>query len=828
MNTDFSSPQEGAPKIVFPSFPVPDFHGNLVYEYSNSAIQKVASYLRSAIKEDETSIKDWKNAVEKGIECITLCQEDSSLQDRTLSRIQSSAMTRCMVEFNANFMAEFFPPGGPVRGEVSAKPESKELLELADQKEARFNHYLMKELPEYYPERERLANWCALAGSVFTSVYKDPISGKVKSDLITPSSFIINQSTTSIESCQRFTQLITYTEKEMMTFRQMGVYNPNISISADSSYYQDDSLNVAALRSTGLEPTSTSSYNKIYRVAKCSADLNLRAFGIEDPFAGPMDIPAPYLVYLANDYSQVIGIYRDWDQNDVFLNRLSNIIHWGWVPSLNFLYYGLAHICSNDSIAASQSLRMIMDAAVKSNFPGGIIDKGLRLPENNLTPAPGEFVPVNSPGMPLSDLIEPFPYKEPSPALVQLKQDFEDSINKMNSSANMEISDLKSNVPASSVLMVLEQANRLQTGIMRRLYRSAESEFANFDRLLSPELGFPADGKVQIVPVTDPHVTSRIQRILQSEAALSIANQSPDGHNIKKMQERVYRAMNISNISDFLDMNEEPVSTLPDLENSYFLSGMPLRVKDEQDHDAHELVHSYFLENLKKEIQSQIRQPMELSPLEAHILQHRAKKATMMVLTQAGIAPKQMEQEQELPIEIENAVAQAEAQLVQQQQEMEAQNQPPPPIDPALPFLKEVEVKGEQVRVKEKEIEIKAENDRIKIEQQSSKLSADQQTQALKNQLEVQKAQADLEAENFRLEMEKQKFNLEREKAEFEAVKQAKELEIKKFEAQIKEKNAELQQQQVQVERMKLTLDQHSKNEDRKLASIPGNEKTKK
>src|SRR4029077_6849380 len=105
-------------------------------------------------------------------------------------------------------------------------------------------------------------------------------------------------------------------------------------------------------------------------------------------------------------------------------------------PSLDGEGYGLVNYAGRLTEAATSLTRQLINSGTYSNFPGGVYQSGIRIENNNLRPAPGEFVPIQTGGIPVGQAIEALPYREPSQALHALKDEIEESIKRPSSIMN--------------------------------------------------------------------------------------------------------------------------------------------------------------------------------------------------------------------------------------------------------------------------------------------------------------------------------------------------------------------------------------------------------
>ena len=184
------------------------------------------------------------------------------------------------------------------------------------------------------------------------------------------------------------------------------------------------------------------------------------------------------------------------------------------------------------------------------------------------TADPGQWSRVKGVlGQQLRDGVLPINYKEPSTVLFQLlglliqtSKDLTASTDALQGSMNA------TNVPATSMLAMIEQGMKMFSAIQKRLYRSLKDEYQKLYRLnkihLDPqeynELVGDENGiglndynspSIKIIPIADPNLASDAQRMAQSQLLLSLLKQ---GLNDDAIFKRVLTAAKVPNVEEFL------------------------------------------------------------------------------------------------------------------------------------------------------------------------------------------------------------------------------------------------------------------------------------
>ena len=103
------------------------------------------------------------------------------------------------------------------------------------------------------------------------------------------------------------------------------------------------------------------------------------------------------------------------------------------------------------------------------------------------------------------------------------------------------------------------------------------------------------DGRIDIIPVSDPNIFSMAQRVTLAQTQLQLAQSNPQVHNLYQAYRRMYLALEVQNIDEVLPPPPQPQPLDPAIENARALMGELLQAFPEQDHDSHVSMHVSFM-----------------------------------------------------------------------------------------------------------------------------------------------------------------------------------------------------------------------------------------
>tara|TARA_R110000851_G_scaffold151698_3_gene293041 strand:- start:1254 stop:3050 length:1797 start_codon:yes stop_codon:yes gene_type:complete len=392
------------------------------------------------------------------------------------------------------------------------------------------------------------------------------------------------------------------------------------------------------------------------------------------------DESLPYIVTVLEQSRQVLSIRRNYEQDDENKEKRNHFVHYRFVPGFGFYGLGLIHFLGNLTMSATAAMRSLIDAGQFANLPGGFKAKGLRMVGDNDPISPGEFKEVEATGMDLSKAIIPLPYKEPSSTLFQMLNFVASAGQRFADSTEQVISDAASYGPVGTTMALLEASSKFFSAIHKRVHKSQKDEFRilakiNFDYL--PE-EYPYDvpfedrsifksdfdGRVDIIPVSDPNIPSNAHRMMMANMALQMAQQSPPGmFNLEALNRTILQAANMPNLEDILPVKVEPQQMDPVSDIMAATKGIPIAAFPGQNHDAHIQTKMAYLQDPQNGANPIMQR---IGPIiEANIQEHSVMKYQEQMNGVAQEAIKQLPPEQQQnPSVVEMVMAQAAQQVM--------------------------------------------------------------------------------------------------------------------------------------------------------------------
>jgi hypothetical protein len=409
---------------------------------------------------------------------------------------------------------------------------------------------------------------------------------------------------------------------------------------------------------------------------------------------------------------------------------------------MGFYGTGMIHLIGGLAKSATSILRQLIDAGTLSNLPAGLKTRGLRIKGDNTPLMPGEFRDVDVPGGSIRDAIYPLPYKEPSAVLYQLLGNVVEEGRRIGSVADIQVGDMNSQAPVGTTLALLERSMKVMSGVQARLHAAMKNELRILSNIvhdfMDEEYSYEIegdfnriddfDGRIDVIPVSDPNASTMAQRIMQYQAALQLAQQAPQLYDMGKLHRQMLEVLGIPDAGDIIKLPEDIKAKDAVTENMSILKQEPVKAFAYQDHEAHIATHMAAMQDPK------IQQIVGQSPfagaiqaaIQSHITEHVALQYRIEIQKNLGV--EMPDPEKPLPEAIENELSPliqkaAEKLLAKNQGEAAQKQAAQQAADPLT------QIQQRELAIKEQELQHKIQMDQAKLQIQSQTAQGNIQVQ---------------------------------------------------------------------------------------------------
>ena len=727
-----------------------EFDSNLAEFIDDDVLQELGSKLVGDYNGDKDSRSEWEETYTKGLDQLGLKIEERTTPWSGACGVFHPMLSEAVIRFQSQSITEMFPAAGPVRTKIVGKiTEEKE--KQSQRVEDYLNYLLTHEMSEYRTETEKMLFSLPLAGSAFRKVYFDPSLDRPSSIFVPAEDVVVNYGASDLETCERATHVMRKSSNIVRKMQVNGFYR-DIKIPDGSQKMSDITKKYDEI--TG--ESDTYNYDQSHTILEMQVDLDLEGFEDTDSSGKQTGIAIPYVVTIDFPSGIILSIRRNYYEDDSAKLRRMHFVHYQYLPGLGFYGFGLIHMVGGLAKSATSILRQLVDAGTLSNLPGGLKARGLRIKGDDTPIMPGEFRDVDVPGGAIRDNITFLPYKEPSGTLYNLLQNIVEEGRRFASMSDMKISDMNNQAPVGTTLALLERNQKVMSAVQSRLHASMRKEFDILVGIVKdftdPSYPYETDegedikaedfdNRVDVLPVSDPNAATMAQRIMQYQAAMQLAQSSPDMYNLPELHRQMLNVLGIEDVEDIIpDVDDvKPVDPVTAVQN--IITGKPVKAFIDQDHEAHIAVVTSAQQD--PEIQQLVGQspsaPSILAAGSAYINEHLSMQYRKEVEREMGVElPPEGEP---IPADVEKRISSLVAEAAKRvlgtsQAEAEQQRVQEQLKDPLI------QAKEREVAIKEAQAKAKMDIDEGRLLLDATKAASNKELQEARLQQEGQIAGA--------------------------------------------------------------------------------------
>jgi hypothetical protein len=628
------------------------------------------------------------------------------------------------------------------------------------------NWQLTEQIEEFRDEQEQLLTQLPLGGSQYLKMWYDEHKKRPCAEFLPIDKVLIPFAATNFYTAQRATEIHDITEWE---FKQR----------IASGLYRDVNL----IRAT-MEPEESKAEkanNKIEgRKYQDNTDGERRVFHIytyleleDDNFS--KGVMAPYIMMVDELESEVVGLYRNWEDGDDTMSKLDWVIEFKFIPWRGAYAIGMPHLIGGLSAALTGSLRALLDSAHINNAPAMLKLKGAKVSGQSQQVDITQVVEIEAaPGVDdIKKIAMPMPYNPPSAVLLELLGWLDKAAKGVVTTAEEKIADVTAQAPVGTTQALIEQGAAVFSAIHARLHASQARVLKVLGRLNRWYLKDMRKGEIvadleienadferntDVVPVSDPHIFSETQRMAQIQAILARSDKAPDLYDRRAVEERLLKQLKIPAYNELLKNTPSPNELNAADENVAMALGQNGYAYMHQDHLAHIQSHLDFALNPAfggNPIMASIYLPRALEHIKQHMVLWYLNRSQGYVtklrdgrrITEKEYEDKRLTPEidkvyalvsQHVKMDSEKAFSQILPLLQQLLQAMQ-QLTPQPQLPPEAMVLKETSMAETQRRAQrdQAEMQLKGQDMQQRAQIDMARLQAEQQRAADRDQLDV-------------------------------------------------------------------------------------------
>lgn len=555
------------------------FDDNLLDALDYASVNSLVQEVHEGVEADVMSRQQWVDNYNEGLTLLGLLLDKPAQLNNTTSTVRHPLLAWAIIQGQALANGEMLPANGPVKvaNEGSLPDGAAEALERD------LNYYLKTTAKEYYPDTDRALWYLYYGGTIFKKVYRCPLRRRPVSEAVYLPDLIVSNDATTLHQARRVTHQIEGFAKNRILQMQDAGWWSDVPVPPPT---QNPSKTWSAIaRIIGVSATTTIQRDHPHTIREVYTWVDLERYGFEDKFAkGKISgLECPYVLTYDRDSRQAYRLCRNWrleDGDNAYMFARQRFAKWGMIPGIGYLDQGFLNLLGNTELAVTALERILVDAGIYSIFPGGVRRKGMRLETNEVRPAPGEFVEIDTGGDPISAAVMPLPFKGPAGEVLALLQHLEGLGEKMAGTATLVTKEGVKDIPVGTMMAMVEQSATTQIAIHKRLHNGQKDElmllrdeFRDMGEegyaLLRQRDGtqpYTADQlfSASLIPASDPEMPAHIHRFMQATALEALSQAHPNLYDMYRVQKRILEMGRINNPDEILVPPPPPGSEAPD------------------------------------------------------------------------------------------------------------------------------------------------------------------------------------------------------------------------------------------------------------------------
>jgi chaperonin GroES len=561
---------------------------NIAETLDDEQLENIAEICLDGFDIDKTSRHEWEEVMKKAFDLVDTGLKGKNTPWEGAANIKYPLVTGACIQFNARINPEIIKNDMVVEVRVMIPDDPNRFVsDRAGRLSAHMSYQLLCQSDHWVSDTDKLLVMLPMLGTVFRKSFFNPITGQPDTVLCMPEDVVINQKVQSLESAQRISHVLCFTNNDLISNMKAGLFK-HYEMSELESSDDDTILSILDNEEDEIESRTPQSYTtKKDATSRRTYDINHE--GIEQHRWLDLDgdgYQEPYIVTIHKGSRKVLRIVARYDETCFEFNtkgeftKISSLNHftdYHFIPNPNGNFYslGFGRLLMPTNETVNSLLNQLIDAGTLANRQIGFIGSELRLPKGDFSFKPGEWKQVPSaPGSVIANSIVPLPIKEPSQTLFSLMQFLIESAKNITNVTDIMSGQLPPpNTPATSVMALMEQSQQIINGVLYRIYESLKKEFKKLydinKKYLKDLEQFPmAEGigmitlkdyeepNYGVFPVADPKLSSSYQRMMQAQALLDMLK-FPQV-NVMAVLENYLKILKVSDPKQYLILNPPP------------------------------------------------------------------------------------------------------------------------------------------------------------------------------------------------------------------------------------------------------------------------------
>lgn len=582
------------------------YEPNIANLLSKEDLETIGVQVVRDFDNDLLSRSSWEKRTEASLKLALQVAENKNFPWANASNVKFPLITIAALQYHARSYPVLIDSDLPVKCRVVGEDKDGLRALRASRVEQHMSYQLLEEDEDWESEMDKVLITQPIIGCAFKKSYFDPIRKHNISENVLAKDLVVNYWTKSLETASRVTHILQMTKNEIYERTARGLWLEDVSEGRPQQYSSvamGNGLQTLQDKAQGLQPPEPNDSSTPIEMLEQHCHIDFDGDGYAEP----------YIVYVRRDNKKVARIVARYTTKDIELNESGVVLSikaeqyftkYPFIPSPDGGFYDLGFGVLlgplNESI--NTIINQLVDAGTMANTAGGFLSRGIKLRGGNYTFNPMEWKHVDTTGDDLRKGIVPLPVREPSQVMFTLLNLLINYGERIGGSVDiLSGQNPGQNTPAETTRTMAEQGMKIFNGIFKRTHRSLKQEFRKLYRLnqifVNENTPYVSDSNgsgivlatdyegpvTDVMPTSDPSITSDAQRISQASAIASRVAATPGLYNRYEAEYAFLKALKVTNIDKLLPdpsgPNAIPVPPNPKLQ----IEQMKLQAKQASD-----------------------------------------------------------------------------------------------------------------------------------------------------------------------------------------------------------------------------------------------------
>jgi hypothetical protein len=337
-----------------------DFYENLADGEVLSLYEQGALALRhiELAEKDKEARKQRDRQYEEGIKRTGLGNDaPGGANFQGASKVVHPVMAEACVDFASRAIKELFPPDGPTRTKILGDIDEQKVA-IAERKRDYMNWQLTEQIEEFVDEQEQMLTQLPLGGSQYLKIWYDEKKKRPCAQFLPIDNVLLPFATANFYTSPRVTEVDDISEWEFKARIRSGIYRDTSYVRATMDP-EPTGPQKATDKIEGRSPNDNE--DGLRRVYHVYTWLELK----NDPYSKGES--APYILMIDEIETEVLGLYRNWEDGEETMAKLDWIVEFKFIPWRGAYAVGLPHLIGGLSAALTGALRALLDSAHINN-----------------------------------------------------------------------------------------------------------------------------------------------------------------------------------------------------------------------------------------------------------------------------------------------------------------------------------------------------------------------------------------------------------------------------------------------------------------------------